>query len=284
MITTIKSKQYHLLSLLLLAVTLLFSNVSFAFANDNSTSDPHIFDEAALLSTTEKESLEEESITYGIEAGIDMIVLTHDNSSAKNDEEYIEDFFDQNNYTDCVILLIDMANRSVMIEGYGTAETYIHSKRGDVIIKEITPDLTSGNYVNAIETFYKESNAYMKDDSELNTDHNYGNSSYTNNSDSSSANSIDTILKSVWFQLLASIIIGGIVVGVMVSNSGGRMTTGGNNYIDAGDSGLIGQRDNYIRTTVTRVKKPEVNNTNSGGFSGGSSGGGSSHSTSSGSF
>lgn len=298
----LKNRLIHLLSGLCILLVLLFAHTSLALAQEDSTSNPHIYDDAGLLSTTDKESLEKESIEYGKDAGIDMIVLTHDDSSAKDGVVYIEDFYDSNHYKDCVILLIDMANRKVVIEGYGTAETYIHSKRGDVIREAITPDLTSGNYFNAIETFFKDSDAYMKDDSELNTNHDYnnsstensdtssnydassnGNSGYTNNS-STTDNTVDNILQNIWFQLLVSLIIGGIVVGTMAANSGGRMTAGSNNYIDEGNSGLIGRRDDYIRTTVTRVKKPTQNNTNSGGFSGGISSGGSSHSTSSGSF
>lgn len=255
-------------------------NISTAFAEESKkTETQHIFDKAELLSSADKATLEDESNKYGTDAGIDMVVLTHDDPNAVDPETYIENFYDKNKstYPNGVFLLIDMYNRKVVIEGYGKAETYIHSKRGDVIISEITPDLKSGDYVSAIETFFEDSDSYMKDNSELNNDHNYSNNS-------SSGNTADNILHSIWFQLLISLIVGGVTVGIMAYNAGGRMTAGGNTYIDAGNSGLIGRRDDYIRTTVTRVRKPTNNNTNSGGFSGGISAGGSSHSTSSGSF
>lgn len=266
---------------------ILFSvNISPAFAEGTKTEKQHIFDEAELLSGTEKQTLEEKSIQYGEDAGIDMVVLTHNDSHAEDPETYIENFYDENDdiYTDGVFLLIDMYNREVFIEGYGTAETYIHSKRINTIIDEITPDLKSENYVGAIETFFQDSNAYMKDDSEVNNDHNY-NSSYTDyETGENTGNAADSILQSIWFQILISLIIGGITVGIMAYNAGGKMTAGGNTYIDAGNSGLIGRRDDYIRTTVTRVRKPKENNTNSGGFTGGISSGGHSHSSGGGKF
>lgn len=276
----INKKFLLFLSAFSILLIFLCANISTAIAEETKeTGTQHIFDKAELLSSTERATLEDESNQYGTDAGIDMVVLTHNNPNAVKPETYIENFYDKNKstYPNGVFLLIDMYNRKVVIEGYGKAETYIHSKRGDVIIGEITPDLKSGDYVSAIETFFEDSDAYMKDDSELNNDHNYSNNS-------SSDNTADNILQSIWFQLLISLIVGGVIVGIMAYNAGGRMTAGGNTYIDAGNSGLIGRRDDYIRTTVTRVRKPTDNNTNSGGFSGGISAGGSSHSTSSGSF
>jgi uncharacterized protein len=97
------------------------------------------------------------------------------------------------------------------------------------------------------------------------------------------------VIGSLWFQLLVSLTIGGIVVGVMAFNSGGRMTTVSNTYMDQNHSGLIGRRDDYLRTTVTKVRKPTNNNQgnggfNAGGFRGGTSSGGHSHSSSRGKF
>jgi uncharacterized protein len=75
----------------------------------------------------------------------------------------------------------------------------------------------------------------------------------------------------------------------MAFNSGGRMTAGSSNYMEQNNSGLIGRRDDYIRTQVTRVRKPQNNNSggggfNAGGFRGGMSGGGRSHSSGGGKF
>ncbi len=264
----------------------------------------HVYDEAGLLSTDEIADLEGLCKSYGDDAGVEIMILTHNDSSAPYAENYIEDFEDQQPVGDRVYLLVDMYNRVVFMEGYGKAETYIHSKRIDSIIDEITPDLSEGNYYNAFATYIERSAAYMNDDSELNYDHDYTAGTPQSNNPSapnydetwpsdynSSASKAASILSNVWLQLLAAVIIAGITVAVMAYNSGGKMTAGAGNYVDQSHSGLIGRRDDYIRTTVTRVRKPQNNDNNhggggfnSGGFRGGVSSGGRSHSSGGGKF
>lgn len=268
-------------------------------AEADTTNIQHIYDKANLLSTSEIDNLEEMCADYGAQAGIDIIILTHNDPNAREAEGYIEDFYDQMLYGDSVILLVDMYNRVVFIEGYGLAETYIHSKRINAIIADITPSLKTEDYVSAFTSYIEQSAAYMADDSEINTDHNYnydspssansGNGYKEGSYDSSSSNNTaDSILTNLWFQLLLSMIVGGVIVGIMASNAGGKMTAGGNTYIDSNQSALIGRQDNYIRTRVTRIRRPTQNNTrggfSAGGFGGGISSGGSSHSSGGGKF
>jgi uncharacterized protein len=280
----------------------LFPTTAYASESEATESIQHIYDKADLLSTSEITDLEEMCTEYGDEAGIEIMILTHDDSNAVYAEDYIEDFEDTLPVGDRVYLLIDMNNRDVFIEGYGLTETYIHSKRIAVIIDDITPSLSNGDYYNAFLTYIKSSAAYMSDDSELNYDHDY--TAGTPQSSDSNApnydetwptdynsyeNTVENVLTNVWFQLLAAIIIGAIAVAIMAYNAGGKMTTGGNTYMDSGNSGLIGRRDDYIRTQVTRVRRPQNNNNggggfNAGGFRGGVSGGGRSHSSGGGKF
>ncbi|MDF2539929.1 MAG: hypothetical protein K0S76_2950 [Herbinix sp.] len=298
----IMNKVISLLFILVLCFTLLpvFINKASAKAEETSSGAvvteyiQHIYDEAGLLSTEDLASLEDMCIEYGEEAGIDFFVLTHNNSNAVDGDKYIENFVDRTDYDNSVILLVDMYHRDVVLQGYGLAETYLHSGRLDDIRYEITDYLTNANYAKAFKIFIEDSAAYMKDDSDLNYDHDY---SYDQNGNYTGSYSPETqyndttpedVLTNPIFQLVTSLIIGGIVVGVMVYNSGGKMTTGGQTYLDRNHSGLIGRRDNYIRTTVTRVRKPTQNNKpggfNAGGFRGGMSIGGHSHSSSRGKF
>lgn len=286
----------------LLLTVILPASTALAQEVTDSTLISHVYDEADLFSSDELASLEELCKSYGEEAAVEIIILTHNNSKAVYAEDYIEDFEDQLPVADRVYLLIDMYNRDVFIEGYGKAETYIHSKRIDIILDEITPYLSDGYYYDACLGFIKRSAAYMKDDSELNYDHNYSNTPQSSDpnapyydetwpSDSYYSNygyeGSGSILTNIWLQLIAAVIIGAVTVVIMAYNSGGTMTAGSNNYLDQGRSGLIGRRDDYIRTSVTRVRKPQNNNTNnhakggfnSGGFRGGTSSGGRSHSS-----
>ena len=276
---------------LLMVMSLCYAGIAYASVVDDK--DNRIFDEAGLLTSSEYEALNDLSLDYGEEAGIGIYILTHDNPDAVDAEVYIENFYDNGDYGNSVFLLIDMYHRDVVIEGYGTAESYIHSGRGDAIRDEITPYLSDGEYGTAFQIFIKRSAAYMEDDSQLNYDFDYSYDSegnYVYEGGSTYNDPAKNVLTNLWFQLLISLGIGGIAVGVMAYNAGGRMTAGGNTYMDSNHSGLIGRRDLYLRTTVTRVRKPQNNNNNSrggfnaGGFRGGVSSVGHSHSTSRGKF
>ena len=270
---------------------------------DTTATIQHVYDNAGLLSTSEISELEALCTTYGDEAKIEIMILTHDDSDAPYAEDYVENFEDQMPVADRVYLLIDMNNRDVFMEGFGLAETYIHSKRISVITDEITPYLSNGDYYDAFVIYIKQSASYMSDDSDLNYNHDYSygtpqssdpnaaNYDETWPSDYNSGNKATSILSNLWLQLLIAMAIGAISVAIIAYNSGGRMTANGNNYIDPNHSGLIGRRDDYIRTTVTRIRKPQNNNTgnggggfNAGGFRGGMSGGGRSHSSGGGKF
>jgi len=275
------------------------ANIAFAEKADTSSMQ-HVYDLAQLLSSDEISKLEKYCISYGEDAGLDIMILTHNDPTAIYGEDYIEDFEDQLPVGDRVYLLIDMYNREVFIEGYGKAETYIHSKRIDKILDEITPFLTEGDYYNACLIYIKSSAGFMKDDSDLNYDHNYNQTPQSSDPNAPNYDETwpdeyseqakeDSILKNIWFQLAVSLVIGGVVVAIMAYSSGGTMTAGSSNYFDHSSPGLIGRRDHYLRTTVTKVRKPKDdtphNNShakggfNSSGFRGGVSSGGRSHST-----
>lgn len=264
----------------------------------------HVYDEAGLLSSSDQEALEQKCIESGDAAGIEIMILTHNDPNAVYAEDYIEDFEDALPVGDRVYLLVDMSNRVVFMEGYGTAETYIHSKRIATIIDEITPFLSDGNYYEAFSIYIDRSAAYMGDDTDLNFDHDY--SVGTPQNDNPDApyydetwpddygtpqNTGENLLANGFFQFLVAIIIGIITVVLMAARSGGSMTADSATYMDQNQSGLIGRRDDYIRTQVTRVPKPKENSNNhasggfnSGGFRGGTSSGGRSHSSGGGKF
>ncbi|MDF2486871.1 MAG: hypothetical protein K0R46_3039, partial [Herbinix sp.] len=124
-------KSLPMLALLLLMATLISLSTVQAYAAETAEIDQHVYDKAGLLSTTEASELDQMCIDYGTEAGIDIMILTHNDAGASYAEDYIEEFEDLLPVGDRVYLLIDMNERVVFMEGYGKAETYIHSKRID---------------------------------------------------------------------------------------------------------------------------------------------------------
>ncbi len=278
---------------LLMVLSLCISSVTLAYAAENGK---RVYDEAGLLTADEYEELEAMCLEYEEEAKAEIFILTHNDSKAVYPERYIENFEDAQPAADRVYFLYDVYRGEIFIEGYGTAETYVHSKRIDKIFDRMEGDLRAGNYYDAFATYISMATSYMNDDSEINTDHDY---SYSTSSDPNYSNDYDydsyyrdgsskqvkDYLTNPWIQLAAALIIGGVAVGIMAYHSGGRMTVRGNDYLDQSHSGLIGRRDIYLRTTITKVRRPTQNNSggrggfNAGGFRGGISMGGRSHSS-----
>lgn len=227
-----------------------------------SSDKNYIIDDAGLLSQDEIDNLNKIADKYSTNRDIDIIVLTTNDTQGTNTINYANNYYNSNianssTYNkNCVIFIIDMSNKKTSIETYEDAMDRINPKRSNKILDKATPYLSDGDYYNAFKTYINKTNYYL---------------GYKSNVDP------DNIFFKLWFQIIISLVIGGIVVGIMVFNSGGRITTNGSTYLDAGNSRITGSYDHYIRTTTTRVKKSS--DSNKGGGSG-TTGGGSSFSSS----
>jgi uncharacterized protein len=255
--------------ILLFFVLSLFLPIS--LNNDVAASDikQNIYDYAGLLADGEVAKLEDMADTYGAKRETSFIILTTNDTGGKDIVDYTEDFYDKEApgydkpHGNTAILTIDMKNRDVYLAGFYKAEEYLDDSRLDLIREKITPDLTDGNYYDAFHSFIETSSKYMGIRPGVNP---------------------DNILFNLWFQILISLGVAGIFVGLMLYSSGGRITVNDRAYMDAGNSKVLDRRDAYLRTTVTKQRKPSNNNNNGGGGGGGISRGGHSHSGSRGSF
>jgi len=80
----------------------------------------------------------------------------------------------------------------------------------------------------------------------------------------------DNLFFNIWFQIICSLGVAAIIVGIMAYNSGGRITINSSTYEDRNKSRVLDKRDVFIRTTTTKRRKP----TESSGGGGGRGGGG----------
>ncbi|MBC8589851.1 TPM domain-containing protein [Wansuia hejianensis] len=254
----------------LMIVFILISNIALG----QSDSKERVYDFANLLSKEEKEKLENLSSKYSAKRKTDFIILTISDPMGKDIVDYMEDFYDEEGlgydkiHGNTAILTIDMENRDVYLAGFYEAKKYLDDSRLDIIRDKISSDLSEGQYYDAFYTFIKTSYKYMGIRPGVNP---------------------ENILFKFWFQIIVSLVVGGISVGAMAYNSGGRVTVSGRTYEDPSKSRIISRRDNYLRTNISKRKKPSDNNSNGGGSSsrgsgGGVSRGGHSHSGSRGKF
>lgn len=247
---------------------------NFVIISDHSRAEnkkQYIYDFAGLLSDEDYSKLSNLAKSLSVERETDFIILTTDKTGNLDVVQYMQNFYDEKGlgydkrHGNTAILTIDMQNREVYLAGFYKAETYLDNERVELIRQKITPFLSAGQYYEASEQFIKLAHEYMGFKPGVNP---------------------ENILFKGQFQVVLSLIIASLIVGIMMFRVGGRVTVTANTYIDNNTSRLIDKNDTYIRTTVTKVKKPSTNNNSSGGFGGGGgiTGGGHSHSGSRGSF
>lgn len=251
--------------------------------------DQHIFDSAQLFTEDERASLEETCRQYGSESDIAIVIVTTSDLNGKTPQLYLEEFYDANGadgdgvYRSAALLLLNMTPgaRSVEIQGYGTAQTYLNNQRINYILDDITPQLAEGKYFDAMLGYTEQAAYYMGQEVQSSPGANPGGSSHYNPPPSNGAGysrQEDSIFFNTYFQLGLAAVIGAATVGIMAARSGGRVTTNNRTYLDPAHSRLLAHSDQYIRTTVTKVRRPKNNehnnNSSLGGGGGGSFGGG----------
>ena len=155
-----------------------------------------------------------------------------------------------------MLLNLDAYNRGVCIQGYGLCEERVNDDRIEYILDDIIEWFSDDDYVYGVKLFATESAYYAQSD-------NFG--KYFKD------NSLKAKLHRMPWPMI--VIVPAIValVGIlcMKGSKGGKMTTNGLTYIQNGISGLTANKDDYVRTSVSKTYSPQ-----SSGSSGGRSGGG----------
>ncbi|MBB6447426.1 TPM domain-containing protein [Bacillus benzoevorans] len=229
-----------------------------------------IYDNAQLLTKEETTQLELLSSELSKERNTAFVIITLNGTEGKTIVQYMEDFYDEQAlgydqpHGNTALLIMDMQGRDVYLAGFKKAEQYLDSVRLEMIRNQITPDLSEGAYDKAFSSFIETAYDYMGYEPGVNP---------------------ENIFFKWWFQLVLSITLAGVIVALMAYRSGGRVTVNGSTYIDKKQSAVISEYDQFVRETVTRVKKPSnPSNGGGGGGGGGTTGGGHSYSGSGGKF
>ncbi len=243
------------LSVLLLSIFML--SAFFPMKIKAASGTVYLNDTIGLLTSKEAEEISDLLEKYSNDTGSDLIILTTNTPlSRSEDKTYVEDYFDAQYDAgllkeNATIFLIDMNTRFTVIQGYGTNEELINDDNIEYILDAVSPYLSSGDYYKACKEFANGVKFYLGSPS-----YEYGHR---------------PIYFNIFFQAGIALIIGAVAVGIMAYQSGGTMTTNNHTYLDEGHSGVVAKRDMYIRTSVSKVRKPQ---SNGGGSSGGRSSGG----------
>lgn len=282
----IKRTQKILVSLLFVFSVILIGSFSFVLSTiagigshevkAASSEYRYVYDGLGLFSESEADHLEELAEEYGKENDLNFIIVTTNYESGRSsydpivqDTQDFAEMFYQEYYAyygsdgeDCVIFTINIVDeydreygRYAYISGYEEGSYKMSNDRCDLLFEKVKPDLSSGNYYSAAVLFLEKVTKYVKVKEGVNP---------------------ESIFFKLWFQIVISLAIGGIIILIMIHNSKGKMTASGSTYIDPGNSKVLGHYDRYIRTvtTKTRIQSSSGGGGRSGGGGGGRSGGG----------
>lgn len=265
-----KIMKYKVLLPVLMVVLMLFGTCQLWAA------PPKVNDQAGLFTAAEITAIESAAVQLSEKLAMDVVIVTTKDTGGKSSQDYADDFYDQNGYgigdeADGALLLINMQDREVYISTCGQTIRYLTDARIDRILDAIYTDLGEGNYAKAVNSFMEELDYYVGlgiPQNQYNQDENGVVSPYKPPMSAG---------EKIGIYLLISLLIGGIVVGIMAAGNKGHATTNQNTYLENKALNILSRQDQHINTSVTHV----TINTNNGGSS---SGGGrsSTHTSSSG--
>lgn len=272
MMTNMKQKHYILffLSACILLFNILLSDININAASNKDIQ--RIYDYTNTLSKNEISSLEDLSEEYYNKTGYHFLVLitntreeysySHSGSLERDCELYSNAFYDDfvlnygENNANCAILTLDIStNRYADVSGQGILEEKLNNQRCILVYDHIVDSLSSNNWYDASTEYMKLTAKYIQYKAGANP---------------------DSILFKLWFQILIAVIIAAIVVGLLIYNSGGKMTVDEKTYLNKNKSKLVNHYDHYIRTSTRRTKRSSSSSNGGGGSrsGGGSHGGG----------
>lgn len=262
--------------LLIMVGSFLLAN-TLVYAEEDTTL---VYDKASLLTPEQINSLQDHARSIGDSYNTTIYILTDSDSQKLSRQTYMENFADSEQVTNSIIIFVNMDpdNRGVEIQGYGEDEYRISNPRVESILDVVTPYLADEDYYSAFSIFLEESQYYLEQPSDINADSSISSDPNYYKSDVYYQKEVrkealdNSPFSNLLVQIAISLGIAGITLGIMAYNSGGRTTVNERTYLDSNNSRVIAHRDQYIRTTTTRVHRPKQTSS-SGGFRGGGGGG-----------
>lgn len=244
------------------------SDVS-SFEDFHADSAPKVVDDANLFTESEKAELTSKIKELVSEFDTDLVIYTTNSSYGFEHNTLAADFYQFNGYGigddyngSVLMICMQSDDRGWYTAACGSCRSYYDSNNINAIDDGIYPEMSNGNYYQAMLT-------YIDEIDELYTTGYVGEPSVTANDDGCS------ISFSIIVSAIAGIIVGVIVVLIMRSSMKKvKIATEAGSYIVNGSTRLHNSRDYYLHTSVSRVKRSDNNHggsSHSGSFS--SSGG-----------
>lgn len=272
-----------------------------------SAKNPSVVDSAGLFTESQKASIEakvEETISI---TGVDIVIVTTNDTKGKTSEAYSDDYFDYNGYglgeeRNGILLLINMGDREIHISLRGSGTDFFSDTNIENALDFMSPYASKGQYEKAVEYFLMDVqglyNASINNPDDGNNEY-YGYGQFTEvypydqeavvspepEKESQPPDTTSVIIAAIVVGLIA----GGIVCLLVASKY--KMKLGGYQYPFRANSSvnMTVKTDTLVDRRVTQQRISDDNDRNNNNRSSGSGGGsrinvsiGSSHVSSSG--
>ena len=238
-----------------------------------------VIDGGELLSPAEESALTEEILAIGEAYQFDVVIVTENGLGGKTPREYADDYYDYNGYgydseNSGILLLLDMEQRDWYISTTGSGIRAFTDYGIQVIGEKIVPDLSSGNYYGAFSLFLEQVDLFLAQAA-------VGQPFDTNNRvDAVRLSGLERLAAVFGISLLIAFVIA-LIAGLVMRarmNTARRQAMAGQ-YVQQGSFRLTEQRDIYLYSHTSRIRRPQQNNSGGGssvhmGSSGTSHGGG----------
>lgn len=253
---------------------LLVSVVTLGSSSIYAAQEGNVYDDAALLTESERSSLNNKISALKEESGWNIYAVTTADAGGKTATEYADDFFDiySPEQEDGVVLLIDMDNREITISTCGIAIRYLTDDRIEYILDDAYTDVSNGNYGDCLDTMLNGVAQYYRAGIPENQ--------YNYDTETGKVSRYHTLsLGEILIAVVLAVACGGAIYGVVIGKYRLKFDTYQYAFREYGKVNLRIKEDRFVNQTVTHRRIPKQT---SNGSSHGSSGRSSTHRSSSG--
>lgn len=256
-------KTVSLLIALLLVPVLIFR----AGAEEN----PHVIDNADLLNETEERVLEEGIARLKQLFQMDIVILTEESLQGVRPQDHADDYYDSHGYADDGLLfLLSMEERDWYISTCGDAIYALTDYGIQSIGEEVVPYLASGSYYDAFDTFLAELYGYFEafqSGTPVDGYADYSGGGYHGDQEEVVYYE-EPFTPSFGVALFIGVITAGITVLIMRAGMNTkRPQRAAAAYLKNNSFRLKGNRDLFLYSNVSKVRKPQNSSSSGGGSS-----------------
>lgn len=235
--------------LISLCLILMLGMLQCVYASGGS---PKVVDEAELMTATQVEILEKEASALADTYAMDVVILTVRSTNGKYIQDHADDYFDYNGYGigsehSGVLLMLAMDEREWWLSTCGDTIDALTDYGQEKLMDEVVPYFSDGDYYSGFRTYLRQLDVYF--------------AAYENGSP------IDRH-PNIFLIAMVALAVGAFAgwITIMVMKSGMKTTrpqTGAACYVENGSYQLLRQRDIFLYSRTTKIKKAESNSSGS---------------------